>query len=65
MFTKQQIQTALKDINGVYQNIYNIYCFTPNCDKRTETEDMIMLMNTVPDSIKVIKQLLNEKLNEL
>ncbi|MFA6662322.1 MAG: hypothetical protein WCS56_04750 [Bacilli bacterium] len=61
---KEQIQTALKDINNVHQDLYNRYVFTPNCDKRVKTGDMIMLLNTVPDSINVIKQLLQEKLLE-
>jgi len=48
--TKKQIETALKDINSVSQNSYNIYCFYPNAN--------------VPDSIKVIKQILSERIND-
>lgn len=61
---KKQIQTALKDINSVHQDLYNRYMFASNCDKRIETKDTIMLLNTVPDSISLIKQLLQEKLLE-
>jgi len=62
--TKKQIETALKDINSVRQNVYNIYCFVNNCDNRTETNEMIVYDNTVPDSIRVIKQLLLERIND-
>ena len=65
MITKQQLQTALKDINTVNKNCYGRYCFESNCDEIKETPTMLFLWNTVPDSIKVIKQLLEEKLNEL
>jgi ribosomal protein S13 len=63
--TKKQIEIALKDINSVGQNVYNIYCFTNNCDNKTEIDGMTAYLNTVPDSVKVIKQLLEDNLNEL
>jgi hypothetical protein len=45
--------------------VYNIYCFTNNCDNKTEIDGMTAYLNTVPDSVKVIKQLLEDNLNEL
>jgi len=62
---KNQLKTALKDVNSIYQNCYNTYCFTGNCGNRTEIEGMTVLLNTVPDSIEVIKQLLMEKLETM
>jgi hypothetical protein len=62
--TRKQIETAIKDINSVSQNVYNIYYFINNCNNKTEIDGMTAYLNTVPDSIRVIKQLLKEKLNE-
>jgi hypothetical protein len=65
MPSKEQIQTALKDINTVDQNCYGIYCFINNGNKKVETDDTLFILNTVPDSIKVIKQVLQERLESL
>lgn len=63
--TKNQIKTALKDIKSVGRDMYNRYCFTNNCDNKTKIDGMTAYLNTVPESIKVIKQLLEEKINEM